>query len=67
MTEVSAIDVSGGIVELADGPGDGAGEARADQKGQQLDESENNRDEQQHVLHASREVTQRGEQAAIKD
>ena len=66
MAEVSAIDVLGGVVELGDGAGHGAGEAGADDQRQQFDDGENNCGEQQHVLDAGGKVAQGGEQAGIK-
>ena len=66
MAEVSAIDVVGGVVELGDGAGHGAGQAGPDEQRQQFDDGENNRREQQQILNPGGKVTQRGEQAGIE-
>ena len=56
----------GGVVELGDGAGHGAGQAGPDEQRQQFDDGENHRREQQQILHAGGKVTQRGEQAGIE-
>src|SRR5581483_2659803 len=67
MTEVAAIHVAGGIMELRHGGSDGASHARPDYQRDQFNYREEDGDAHQDVGHAANEFSQRREKMTVQN
>ena len=64
--EIALVDGGGGFVEIADGLGDGAVEAHGHDECRQFEDSEENGDGDEHVLHDGSDLERSDEEALVE-